>query len=134
MEKNAIKVRDFIMQPRPDYENYTPLTRWIVLAAVVLGAILEILDTTIVSTAIPQMQGNLGATLDEIGWVSTGYIVANVIVLPLTGCFGAFWAPSVSGGFDGVFYARGNCTPTRPPSTCESSKTPDLRRAGRSIP
>ncbi len=75
--------------PRPDYENYTVLTRWIVLAAVVLGAVLEILDTTIVSTAIPQMQGNLGATLDEIGWVSTGYIVANVIVLPLTGWFSA---------------------------------------------
>ena len=75
--------------PRPDYENYSVLTRWIVLAAVVLGAILEILDTTIVSTAIPQMQGNLGATLDEIGWVSTGYIVANIIVLPLTGWFSA---------------------------------------------
>lgn len=70
---------------RPDHENYTVLTRWVVLFAVVLGAILEILDTTIVSTAIPQMQGNLGATLDEIGWVSTGYIVANVIILPLTG-------------------------------------------------
>ncbi|PQV63812.1 MFS transporter, DHA2 family, multidrug resistance protein [Abditibacterium utsteinense] len=75
------------MQPRPDYENYTALQRWIVLGAVILGAILEILDTTIVSTAIPQMQGNLGATLDEIGWVSTGYIVANVIMLPLTGWF-----------------------------------------------
>ncbi len=72
---------------KPDYENYTPFTRWMVLFAVVLGAILEILDTTIVSTAVPQMQGNLGATLDEIGWVSTGYIVANVIVLPLTGWF-----------------------------------------------
>ena len=75
--------------PRPDYLNYSVATRWIVLAAVVLGAILEILDTTIVSTAIPQMQGNLGATLDEIGWVSTGYIVANIIVLPLTGWFSA---------------------------------------------
>jgi DHA2 family multidrug resistance protein len=76
-------------KPRPDYENYSVGARWIVLAAVILGAILEILDTTIVSTAIPQMQGNLGATLDEIGWVSTGYIVANVIMLPLTGWFAA---------------------------------------------
>ncbi len=76
-------------KPRPDYENYSVTTRWIVLAAVVMGAILEILDTTIVSTAIPQMQGNLGATLDEIGWVSTGYIVANIIILPLTGWFSA---------------------------------------------
>lgn len=74
---------------RPDYENYSVTARWVVLAAVILGAILEILDTTIVSTAIPQMQGNLGATLDEIGWVSTGYIVANVIMLPLTGWFSA---------------------------------------------
>jgi len=37
-----------------------------------------------VNVAIPHMMGNLGATLDEIAWVSTGYIVANVIVLPLT--------------------------------------------------
>jgi DHA2 family multidrug resistance protein len=42
-------------------------------------------DTSIVNVAIPHMMGNLGATLDEIAWVSTGYIVANVIVLPLTG-------------------------------------------------
>ena len=38
------------------------------------------------------MMGNLGATLDEIAWVSTGYIIANVIVIPmsgwLSGCFG----------------------------------------------
>ena len=72
-----------------DYENYSVTTRWIVLAAVIIGAIMEILDTTIVSTALPQMQGNLGATLDEIGWVSTGYIVANVIMLPLTGWLSA---------------------------------------------
>jgi DHA2 family multidrug resistance protein len=41
-------------------------------------------DTSIVNVAIPHMMGSLGATLDEIAWVSTGYIVANVIILPLT--------------------------------------------------
>ena len=46
---------------------------------------LELVDTCIVNVAIPHMMGNLGATLDEIAWVSTGYIVANVIVIPLTG-------------------------------------------------
>ena len=45
---------------------------------------LELVDTSIVNVAIPHMMGNLGATLDEIAWVSTGYIVANVIILPLT--------------------------------------------------
>ncbi len=60
-------------------------TRWIILIAVMLGTLMQVIDTSIVNVAIPQMMGNLGATLDQIGWVSTGYIIANVIVLPLTG-------------------------------------------------
>jgi len=69
----------------PEYTTYTPAIRWIILLAVMLGAILEILDTSIVNVALPTMMGNLGATLDQISWVSTGYIIANVIILPLTG-------------------------------------------------
>src|SRR5436309_5065254 len=46
---------------------------------------MELIDTSIVNVAIPHMMGNLGATLDQITWVSTGYIVANVVILPLTG-------------------------------------------------
>jgi DHA2 family multidrug resistance protein len=46
--------------------------------------VLELIDTSIVNVAIPHMMGNLGATLDEISWVSTGYIIANVIVIPLS--------------------------------------------------
>ena len=53
----------------------------------VLARVLELVDTSIVNVAIPHMMGNLGATLEEIAWVSTGYIVANVIVLPLTSWF-----------------------------------------------
>ncbi len=49
-----------------------------------MAAALEILDTTVVNVALPQMSGNLGATTDEIAWVSTGYILSNVIVLPMT--------------------------------------------------
>jgi DHA2 family multidrug resistance protein len=45
---------------------------------------MELVDTSIVNVAIPHMMGNLGATLHEIAWVSTAYIVANVIVLPMT--------------------------------------------------
>jgi MFS transporter, DHA2 family, multidrug resistance protein len=41
-------------------------------------------DTSIVNVAVPHMMGNLGATLDEIAWVSTGYIIANVIVIPMS--------------------------------------------------
>src|SRR5919198_5257852 len=58
--------------------------RYVIAFAVTLASVLELVDTSIVNVAIPHMMGNLGATLDEIAWVSTGYIVANVIVLPLT--------------------------------------------------
>src|ERR1700758_5526923 len=58
--------------------------KYIIAITVSLASVLELLDTSIVNVAIPHMMGNLGATLDEIAWVSTGYIVANVIILPLT--------------------------------------------------
>ena len=58
--------------------------RWWILIGLIMASGLEILDTTVVNVALPQMQGNLGATTDEIAWVSTGYILANVIVLPMT--------------------------------------------------
>jgi DHA2 family multidrug resistance protein len=58
--------------------------RYLIAFAVSLASVLELVDTSIVNVAIPHMMGNLGATLDEIAWVSTGYIVANVIVLPMT--------------------------------------------------
>lgn len=58
--------------------------RYLIAFAVTLASVLELIDTSIVNVALPHMMGNLGATLEEIAWVSTGYIVANVIVLPLT--------------------------------------------------
>jgi len=53
-----------------------------------LASLLEIVDTSIVNVAIPSMMGNLGATLDEIGWVVTGYIISNAVVLPISGWLG----------------------------------------------
>src|SRR3977135_2788937 len=63
--------------------------RWIILAGLITAAIMEVLDTTIINVALPQMAGNLGATQEEIGWVSTGYILSNVIFLPMTAFFAA---------------------------------------------
>jgi len=61
--------------------------RWLILLGLITAAIMEVLDTTIVNVALPQMAGNLGATQQEIGWVSTGYILSNVVVLPMTAFF-----------------------------------------------
>lgn len=58
--------------------------RWWILIGLIMAAALEILDTTVVNVSLPQMAGNLGASTDEIAWVSTGYILSNVIVLPMT--------------------------------------------------
>jgi DHA2 family multidrug resistance protein len=57
----------------------------LVTATVMLGMIMAIIDTSIVNVALPNMAGNLGAAVDEISWVATGYILANVIVMPLNG-------------------------------------------------
>jgi DHA2 family multidrug resistance protein len=62
-------------------------TRWLILLGLITAAIMEVLDTTIVNVALPQMAGNLGATQQEISWVSTGYILSNVVVLPMTAFF-----------------------------------------------
>jgi DHA2 family multidrug resistance protein len=56
----------------------------LMMLGVMLATILEILDTSIVNVALPNMMGNLGATVDEISWVVTSYIIANVIVIPMT--------------------------------------------------
>src|SRR5882757_10022858 len=61
--------------------------RWLILAGLITAAIMEVLDTTIINVALPQMAGNLGATQQEISWVSTGYILSNVVVLPMTAFF-----------------------------------------------
>jgi MFS transporter, DHA2 family, multidrug resistance protein len=52
---------------------------------VMLGLIMAIIDASIVNVALNDMAGNLGSSVDEIGWVATGYILANVIVMPLNG-------------------------------------------------
>jgi DHA2 family multidrug resistance protein len=68
--------------PAADADRYR--YKYLIAIAVTLAAVLELIDTSIVNVAIPHMMGNLGATLDEISWVSTGYIIANVIVIPLS--------------------------------------------------
>jgi DHA2 family multidrug resistance protein len=56
----------------------------IITIGIMLATLMQTLDTTIVNVALPVIQGNLGATIDEGAWVVTGYIVSAVIVIPLT--------------------------------------------------
>lgn len=65
--------------------------KWAIAITVSFAAILELIDTSIVNVALTDMQGSLGATLSEIGWVVTGYSIANVIVIPLTAWLSDFF-------------------------------------------
>src|SRR5438552_1034557 len=69
----------------------TGAKKWLIALTVILASLIELIDTSIVNVALPQMMGNLGATLDEIAWVVTSYVVANVIVVPMTAWLSAFF-------------------------------------------
>jgi MFS transporter, DHA2 family, multidrug resistance protein len=64
---------------------------WIVAIAVMFATFMEVLDTTVVNVSLPHIAGNLSATIDESTWVLTSYLVANAIVLPLTGWLARFF-------------------------------------------
>ncbi|HRP07285.1 MAG TPA: DHA2 family efflux MFS transporter permease subunit [Gemmatimonadales bacterium] len=65
--------------------------KYLIAIAVVLASVIQVIDTSIVNVAIPHMMGNFGANLDEIAWVSTGYILASVIVIPMTGWLAGYF-------------------------------------------
>jgi MFS transporter, DHA2 family, multidrug resistance protein len=67
-------------EPRQPAANRGPLTFAIMLANIMQG-----LDTTIANVALPHIRGSLSASLDQISWVLTSYIVAAAIMMPLTG-------------------------------------------------
>ena len=62
--------------------NGTP-HKWVIAGTVLTGTIMAVLDMSIVNVALPDMAGNLGATIEEITWVVSGYILASVLVMPI---------------------------------------------------
>jgi DHA2 family multidrug resistance protein len=61
----------------------------LIILTAAIASLLEIIDSSIVNVAIPTMMGNIGATLDEISWVTTGYMISNSIVLPIAAWLGS---------------------------------------------
>lgn len=61
------------------------VNKWVVTVTVMLPTIMEIVDTSVANVALPNMQGSLNAGTDEITWVLTSYLVANAVILPITG-------------------------------------------------
>ena len=61
----------------------------LIVITAAIASLLEIIDSSIVNVAIPTMMGNIGATLDEISWVTTGYMISNSIILPIAAWIGS---------------------------------------------
>ncbi len=59
------------------------VNKWMITVTVMTGTVLSALDASIVNVALPYMRGNLGASVEEITWVATGYMLSNVITMPL---------------------------------------------------
>jgi DHA2 family multidrug resistance protein len=65
--------------------SHSNVNPWLVAVAVMAGTFMEVLDTTVVNVALPHIAGSLSATPEEATWALTSYLVANAIVLPMTG-------------------------------------------------
>ncbi len=61
---------------------------WLVAVGVMLATFMQVLDTSIATIALPHIAGSLSASTDEATWVLTSYLVANAIILPMTGWLG----------------------------------------------
>lgn len=76
------------MQPKSPGGQGPGKSKWLVAIAVALGALLELIDTSIVNVALTEMQASLGATVTQMSWVVSSYAIANVIILPLSAWLG----------------------------------------------
>ena len=66
-------------------EERADVTAWLGVAAGALGSLMATLDISIVNASLPTIQGEIGASTSEGTWVSTSYLVAEIIIIPLTG-------------------------------------------------
>ncbi|HME00922.1 MAG TPA: DHA2 family efflux MFS transporter permease subunit [Terriglobia bacterium] len=74
-----------------DQSEHRHINPWIIAIAVMLSTFMEVLDTTVVNVSLPHIAGNLSATPDEATWALTSYLVANAIILPITGWLGNYF-------------------------------------------
>ena len=69
----------------PDQQRHPKANPWLIALAVIVPTFMEVLDTSIAAVALPNIAGNLSASIDEATWVLTSYLVADAVVLPASG-------------------------------------------------
>jgi DHA2 family multidrug resistance protein len=71
--------------------NHQPPNKYLVALTVMIGTLMEVIDTSVANVSLPHIQGTFSAGVDEITWVITSYLVANAIILPLSGWVGNYF-------------------------------------------
>lgn len=71
----------------PASEERADLSAWLAVAGGTIGALMATLDTSIVNAALPTIQGEIGASGSEGTWISTAYLVAEIVMIPMAGWF-----------------------------------------------
>ena len=79
---------DGAAETREADENRT-VNKWVIAGTVMIGTIMAVLDSSIVNVALPEIRGDFGATVEQIAWVVSGYLLATVFVMPLLGLLSA---------------------------------------------
>lgn len=83
--KNGFSAKLSALDQHPSY-------KWFVLANVMIGTFMAVLDTTIVNVALPKMMAAFGISVDKVEWVITGYLLIFAVILPSSGWVGrSFW-------------------------------------------
>jgi len=73
----------------PDTQRH--INPWLIAVSVMFATFMEVLDTTVVNVSLPHIAGSMSATIDEATWVLTSYLVANAIILPMTGWLAGYF-------------------------------------------
>jgi len=96
-EQDIAQAEQSLAETAPLFDNESlqeakAFNPWIVALVVTIGTFMEVLDTSIANVALPHISGSLSASQDEGAWVLTSYLVANAIILPISG-----WLSSILG-------------------------------------
>src|SRR5947209_7687597 len=77
-----------------------PINKWLVTVSITFGTLMGAIDASIVNVAVPHLTGSLGVTVEQITWVTTGFVIATVMVMPLFGMavvLGPAFGPTLGG-------------------------------------
>jgi DHA2 family multidrug resistance protein len=79
------KIRHLFRKASPGFHPQSPNYKWFLLANIMLGTFMAVLDATIVNVGLPKIMASFGVGLDKIEWVITAYMLAMAVMLPTSG-------------------------------------------------